>query len=67
MSHIFRCYLRLFDTPPKAAAEEAEAAAAGLPPAERKKLRQKQRKEAARVKKVSGVRKCCTVQFWLIQ
>ena len=50
--HAFRCYLRLFDNPPKAAAEEADAAAAGLPPAERKKLRQKQRKEAARAKKV---------------
>lgn len=46
-----RCYLRLFDSPPKSAAEEEEAAVVGLAPAERKKLRQKQRKEAARAKK----------------
>eukprot|EP00250_Pteridium_aquilinum_P018384 c24061_g1_i1 orf=1052-3736(-) len=46
-----RCYLRLFDSPPKSAVEEEEAAVIGLAPAERKKLRQKQRKEAARAKK----------------
>ncbi|KAH7283085.1 hypothetical protein KP509_35G060100 [Ceratopteris richardii] len=46
-----RCYLRLFDSPPKSAAEEEEAAMRGMAPAEKKKLRQKQRKEAARAKK----------------
>lgn len=46
-----RCYLRLFDSPPKSAVEDEEAAIVGLAPAERKRLRQKQRKEAARAKK----------------
>lgn len=46
-----RCYLRLYDSPPKTTVEEEEAATVGLAPAERKRLRQKQRKEAARAKK----------------
>ncbi|KAI5063900.1 hypothetical protein GOP47_0020570 [Adiantum capillus-veneris] len=50
-SSAIRCYLRLFDSPPRSAAEEEEAAVVGLAPAERKRLRQKQRKEAARAKK----------------
>ncbi|MCO5555004.1 hypothetical protein L7F22_008543 [Adiantum nelumboides] len=50
-SSAIRCYIRLFDSPPRSAAEEEEAAVVGLAPAERKKLRQKQRKEAARAKK----------------
>ena len=47
-----RCYIRLHDSPPKAAAEEEEAAVAGLPSAERKKMRQKLRKAEAKAKKV---------------
>eukprot|EP00245_Coleochaete_scutata_P016412 TRINITY_DN7656_c0_g1_i1.p1 TRINITY_DN7656_c0_g1~~TRINITY_DN7656_c0_g1_i1.p1 ORF type:complete len:640 (-),score=182.18 TRINITY_DN7656_c0_g1_i1:425-2110(-) len=46
-----RCYLRLFDNPPKAAAEEEEAAMAALSSAERKKFRAKQRKAEAKAKK----------------
>lgn len=46
-----RCYIKLHDSPPKAAAEEQEAAVAGLPAAERKKLRQKLRKAEAKAKK----------------
>ncbi|KAG0593029.1 hypothetical protein M758_1G292200 [Ceratodon purpureus] len=46
-----RCYIKLHDSPPKAAAEEAEAAVAGLPAAERKKMRQKLRKAEAKAKK----------------
>lgn len=46
-----RCYIRLHDSPPKAAAEEEEAAVAGLPSAERKKMRQKLRKAEAKAKK----------------
>eukprot|EP01018_Ginkgo_biloba_P014350 Gb_07059 [translate_table: standard] len=45
-----RCYLKLFDSPPKTSVEE-EAAVMGLPPSERKKMRQKQRKADARAKK----------------
>uniref|UniRef100_A0A0D6R3U3 Uncharacterized protein n=1 Tax=Araucaria cunninghamii TaxID=56994 RepID=A0A0D6R3U3_ARACU len=44
-----RCYLKLYDSPPKATVEEE--AGSNLPPAERKKLRQKQRKAEARAKK----------------
>lgn len=47
-----RCYIKLYDCPPKVAAEEEEAAVAGLPAAERKKMRQKMRKAEARAKKV---------------
>jgi peptide alpha-N-acetyltransferase len=46
-----RCYIKLHDSPPKAAAEEQEAAVAGLPAAERKKMRQKLRKAEAKAKK----------------
>ncbi|KAG0580041.1 hypothetical protein KC19_4G143400 [Ceratodon purpureus] len=46
-----RCYIKLHDSPPKAAAEEHEAAVAGLPAAERKKMRQKLRKAEAKAKK----------------
>ncbi|CAM6079648.1 unnamed protein product [Sphagnum tenellum] len=46
-----RCYIKLYDCPPKVAAEEEEAAVAGLPAAERKKMRQKMRKAEARAKK----------------
>jgi hypothetical protein len=55
----FRCYIKLYDSPPKAAAEEAEAAVAGLPAAERKKMRQKLRKAEAKAKKV-----CDELQNW---
>jgi len=50
----FRCYVKLYDSPPKAAAEEQEAAVASLPAAERKKMRQKLRKAEAKAKKVCG-------------
>ncbi|KAJ7522001.1 hypothetical protein O6H91_19G078300 [Diphasiastrum complanatum] len=46
-----RCYLQIYDFPPKAAAEEEEAAVAGLSTAERKKYRQKLRKAEARARK----------------
>ena len=46
-----RCYLRLHDHPPSKQAEEEEAAMAALSAADRKKLRQKQRKAEARAKK----------------
>ncbi|EFJ36800.1 hypothetical protein SELMODRAFT_164833 [Selaginella moellendorffii] len=45
-----RCYLCIYDSPPKTAVEE-EAVNAGLTPSERKKLRQKSRKAEARAKK----------------
>ncbi|XP_024387242.1 N-terminal acetyltransferase A complex auxiliary subunit NAA15 isoform X1 [Physcomitrium patens] len=46
-----RCYIKLHDSPPKAAAEQHEAAVAGLPATERKKMRQKLRKAEAKAKK----------------
>lgn len=45
-----RCYLKLYDSPPKTTVEE-EVAIIGLPSSERKRLRQKQRKAEARAKK----------------
>ena len=68
----FRCYIKLHDSPPKAALEEAEAAVAGLPPAERKKMRQKLRKAEAKAKKVYhelrnrklGLRIVCSFLYW---
>lgn len=45
-----RCYLKLYDSPPKAAVEE-EAEFMSLPSSERKKIRAKQRKLEARAKK----------------
>ncbi|KAK4754296.1 hypothetical protein SAY87_002400 [Trapa incisa] len=45
-----RCYIRLFDSPPKLAAEEDDETSKLLP-SQKKKLRQKQRKAEARAKK----------------
>jgi len=46
-----RCYLKLFDSPPKSATEEDEEMSKLLP-SQKKKMRQKQRKAEARAKKV---------------
>lgn len=43
--------MKLYDCPPKSAIEEADDLSK-LPPAQRKKLRQKQKKAEARAKKV---------------
>ncbi|KAL8171710.1 hypothetical protein V2J09_023514, partial [Rumex salicifolius] len=45
-----RCYIKLFDCPPKSASEEDEEMSK-LPPSQKKKLRQKQKKAEARAKK----------------
>ncbi|KAI9110342.1 hypothetical protein K1719_018784 [Acacia pycnantha] len=45
-----RCYIKLFDSPPKSAAEEDEDMSKLLP-SQKKKMRQKQRKAEARAKK----------------
>lgn len=45
-----RCYMKLYDSPPKSTTEE-EDEMSKLLPAQRRKLRQKQRKEEARIKK----------------
>ncbi|KAJ1688374.1 hypothetical protein LUZ63_019764 [Rhynchospora breviuscula] len=45
-----RCYMKLYDSPPKSAIEETDDLSK-LPPAQRKKLRQKQKKADARAKK----------------
>lgn len=50
---IFRCYLKLYDSPSKSSAEEDEEMSK-LPPSQKKKLRQKQRKAEARAKKVTN-------------
>lgn len=48
---VIRCYLRLYDCPPKSAAEEDDEMSK-LPASQKKKLRQKLRKAEARAKKV---------------
>ncbi|KAJ8452025.1 hypothetical protein Cgig2_016606 [Carnegiea gigantea] len=45
-----RCYIKLFDSPPKSATEEDEEMSK-LAPSQKKKMRQKQRKAEARAKK----------------
>ncbi|KAL8465775.1 hypothetical protein ACS0TY_035031 [Phlomoides rotata] len=50
-----RCYLKLYDSPPKSSAEEDEEISK-LPPSQKKKLRQKQRKAEARAKKEAEVK-----------
>eukprot|EP00850_Spirogloea_muscicola_P006280 SM000029S10575 [mRNA] locus=s29:885212:893102:- [translate_table: standard] len=47
-----RCYLEIFDAPPKTSADDDDALLQSMSPSERKKLRQKQRKAEARAKKV---------------
>ncbi|KAF9690047.1 hypothetical protein SADUNF_Sadunf01G0155300 [Salix dunnii] len=46
-----RCYIKLFDSPPKSTAEEDDEMSK-LPSSQRKKMRQKQKKAEARAKKV---------------
>lgn len=46
-----RCYIKLFDSPPRSMTEEDDDKA-DLPPSQKKKLKQKQRKAEARAKKV---------------
>lgn len=46
-----RCYLKLYDSPPKSTAEEDDDMSKLLP-SQKKKMRQKQRKAEARAKKV---------------
>lgn len=46
-----RCYMKLHDTPTKSSTEENDEMSK-LPPAQRKKLRQKQKKAEARAKRV---------------
>ncbi|KAL1565087.1 N-alpha-acetyltransferase 16, NatA auxiliary subunit [Salvia divinorum] len=50
-----RCYLKLYDSPPKSSAEEDEEMSK-MAPSQKKKLRQKQRKAEARAKKESEVK-----------
>lgn len=50
-----RCYLKLFDSPPKSATEEDDEMSKLLP-SQKKKLRQKQRKAEARAKKEAEVK-----------
>ncbi|KAH7547325.1 hypothetical protein FEM48_Zijuj01G0297800 [Ziziphus jujuba var. spinosa] len=45
-----RCYIKLYDSPPKSTAEEDDDLSK-LPPSQKKKMRQKQRKAEARAKK----------------
>ncbi|KAG6665313.1 N-terminal acetyltransferase A complex auxiliary subunit NAA15 [Carya illinoinensis] len=45
-----RCYLKLYDSPPKSTTEEDDDMSK-MPPSQKKKLRQKQRKAEARAKK----------------
>ncbi|KAK4719220.1 hypothetical protein R3W88_017558 [Solanum pinnatisectum] len=54
-SGAIRCYLRLYDCPPKSAAEEDDEMSK-LPPSQKKKLRQKLRKAEARAKKDAEVK-----------
>lgn len=46
-----RCYIMLYDSPPKSSIEEDDEMAK-LPASQKKKIRQKQRKAVARTKKV---------------
>lgn len=46
-----RCYIKLYDSPPKSTAEEDDDMSKMLP-SQKKKMRQKQRKAEARAKKV---------------
>jgi hypothetical protein len=62
-----RCYIKLYDCPPKVAAEEEEAAVAGLPAAERKKMRQKMRKAEARAKKRIGQKRRKLPLSWQVK
>lgn len=48
---VFRCYLKLYDSPSKSSAEE-DNDMSKLAPSQKKKLRQKQKKAEARAKKV---------------
>lgn len=48
-----RCYIKLYDSPPRSTTEE-DNDKANLPPSQKKKLKQKQRKAEARAKKVSS-------------
>ncbi|XP_057772972.1 N-terminal acetyltransferase A complex auxiliary subunit NAA15 [Salvia miltiorrhiza] len=50
-----RCYLKLYDSPPKSSAEEDEEMSK-MAPSQKKKLRQKQRKAEARAKKEAEVK-----------
>ncbi|CAK9185644.1 unnamed protein product [Ilex paraguariensis] len=50
-----RCYLKLYDSPPKSLAEEDDEMAK-LAPSQKKKMRQKQRKAEARAKKEAEVK-----------
>ncbi|CAA2965649.1 N-terminal acetyltransferase A complex auxiliary subunit NAA15-like isoform X2 [Olea europaea var. sylvestris] len=50
-----KCYLKLYDSPPKSDTEE-EDEMSKLPPSQKKKLRQKQRKAEARAKKEAEVK-----------
>ncbi|KAJ6394584.1 hypothetical protein OIU77_023734 [Salix suchowensis] len=50
-----RCYIKLFDSPPKSTAEEDDEMSK-LPSSQRKKMRQKQKKAEARAKKEAEVR-----------
>ncbi|KAI3712036.1 hypothetical protein L1987_70585 [Smallanthus sonchifolius] len=50
-----RCYIKLYDTPPKPSPEE-DSELAKLPASQKKKLRQKQRKAEARAKKEAEVK-----------
>ncbi|KAI3777798.1 hypothetical protein L1987_47601 [Smallanthus sonchifolius] len=50
-----KCYIKLYDSPPKSSTEE-EDELAKLPAAQKKKLRQKQRKAEARAKKEAEVK-----------
>ncbi|XP_076902750.1 N-terminal acetyltransferase A complex auxiliary subunit NAA15-like [Bidens hawaiensis] len=50
-----RCYIKLYDTPPKSSTEEDDELAK-LPASQKKKLRQKQRKAEARAKKEAEVK-----------
>ncbi|KAJ6342624.1 hypothetical protein OIU78_010540 [Salix suchowensis] len=50
-----RCYIKLFDSPPKSTAEEDDEMSK-LPSSQRKKIRQKQKKAEARAKKEAEVR-----------
>ncbi|XP_018632751.1 N-terminal acetyltransferase A complex auxiliary subunit NAA15 isoform X2 [Nicotiana tomentosiformis] len=54
-SGAIRCYLRLYDCPPKSAAEEDDEMSK-LPASQKKKLRQKLRKAEARAKKDAEVK-----------
>nr|XP_043623547.1 N-terminal acetyltransferase A complex auxiliary subunit NAA15-like [Erigeron canadensis] len=50
-----RCYIKLYDSPPKSSTEEDDELAK-LPASQKKKLRQKQRKAEARAKKEAEVK-----------